>query len=299
MKLHHNQESFDDLLQIISESKLIDKAIIEKDYFVTLFLKRLINKDYNFIFKGGTCLSKCYKVIERFSEDIDLSYEFEKFSRPVNKGIIETIKKVSQELDFTIENTDKILSGHNFNQYEIKYSSSTNSDIVKPIIIVETGFQVKAFPVAEKSVSSIIYDYLSENNINDIINKYDLSPFTIKTQSIERTFIDKVFAICDYFLEGKIAEHSRHIYDLKKLITTVDLNIVKDLIPEVRLARMRNPKCLSAPIENNINEFLKEIFKTDVYKNDFDLITSKILYEEYTYDECVLVIKEIIGLNIF
>ena len=50
-------------------------AIVEKDFWVTLMLDYLFHKslfkDY-FIFKGGTSLSKCFNIINRFSEDIDL-----------------------------------------------------------------------------------------------------------------------------------------------------------------------------------------------------------------------------------
>jgi len=50
---------------------------LEKDLWVTeilrlLYEERLIG-DFSIAFKGGTALSKCWKVIERFSEDIDLS----------------------------------------------------------------------------------------------------------------------------------------------------------------------------------------------------------------------------------
>lgn len=51
------------------------RTIIEKDFWVCVVLNYLLNeskfKDY-FIFKGGTPLSKCYNVIKRFSEDVDM-----------------------------------------------------------------------------------------------------------------------------------------------------------------------------------------------------------------------------------
>ena len=52
----------------------------------------------------------------------------------------------------------------------------------------------------------------------EFIEKFSLSDFKMKTQCIERTFIDKVFALCDYFLQNKIPSHSRHIYDIYKLL---------------------------------------------------------------------------------
>ena len=51
--------------------------IIEKDYYVTITLKSLSDKLEDMVFKGGTSLTKCYQLLDRFSEDIDLSYTAE------------------------------------------------------------------------------------------------------------------------------------------------------------------------------------------------------------------------------
>ena len=47
----------------------------QKDYYVTVLLKLLAEKIPFIVFKGGTSLSKCHKVIRRFSEDIDLTID--------------------------------------------------------------------------------------------------------------------------------------------------------------------------------------------------------------------------------
>ncbi|MEI3535842.1 MAG: nucleotidyl transferase AbiEii/AbiGii toxin family protein [Bacilli bacterium] len=72
MKLHNDKEKF--IEAIIATSKMygFDPALIEKDYFVTLFLKKAVERIPGLVFKGGTSLSKCYNLIDRFSEDIDL-----------------------------------------------------------------------------------------------------------------------------------------------------------------------------------------------------------------------------------
>ena len=57
----HNNENFKHIIEEISGSKKTSSAIVEKDYFVTLFLKRLVEKDSDFFLKGGTSLSKFYK----------------------------------------------------------------------------------------------------------------------------------------------------------------------------------------------------------------------------------------------
>jgi predicted nucleotidyltransferase component of viral defense system len=53
----------------------ITPALVEKDFWVSWVLKRLYQHDELarlLLFKGGTSLSKAYKLINRFSEDIDL-----------------------------------------------------------------------------------------------------------------------------------------------------------------------------------------------------------------------------------
>ena len=52
----------------------------------------------------------------------------------------------------------------------------------------------------------------------DLAKEFDLMPFEITTQAIERTLIDKVFAIFDYYLSNKVEQHSRHLYDIYKIM---------------------------------------------------------------------------------
>lgn len=47
--------------------------MVEKDTIQSMFLLELSKSELPFVFKGGTSLSKAYSIIDRFSEDIDLS----------------------------------------------------------------------------------------------------------------------------------------------------------------------------------------------------------------------------------
>ncbi|MBQ2770457.1 MAG: nucleotidyl transferase AbiEii/AbiGii toxin family protein, partial [Clostridia bacterium] len=69
--LHNDRSLFEQVILRVSEETGIEGSIIEKDYYVTRFLQRISEQLPNIIFKGGTSLSKCYKLIHRFSEDID------------------------------------------------------------------------------------------------------------------------------------------------------------------------------------------------------------------------------------
>lgn len=69
-----------DLFSETAERMNVAEAIIEKDFWVCWVLKQLFsNKAFEgrLLFKGGTSLSKIFKAINRFSEDIDLAVDYE------------------------------------------------------------------------------------------------------------------------------------------------------------------------------------------------------------------------------
>ena len=74
MNLHQNENLFKDAVFAASQRFGIPEIYIEKDYWATLVLNEIFHSDVagQIVFKGGTCLSKCHQLIQRFSEDIDL-----------------------------------------------------------------------------------------------------------------------------------------------------------------------------------------------------------------------------------
>jgi predicted nucleotidyltransferase component of viral defense system len=75
MKLHSNPKLYKQAVRFTSEKIGLPEIYIEKDYWLCLVLKAIYSEDIGnqVVFKGGTSLSKCFGIIERFSEDIDLS----------------------------------------------------------------------------------------------------------------------------------------------------------------------------------------------------------------------------------
>ena len=122
--LHNESELFEQIILRTSESMGIEAGIVEKDYFVTLFLKKIISKQSDIIFKGGTSLSKCYKLIKRFSEDIDLSIEcVNKPTEGQKKHLKLNVVSIIDEFNFDLTNADDIRSRRDFNRYIIDYPS--------------------------------------------------------------------------------------------------------------------------------------------------------------------------------
>ena len=75
MYLHKDKDKFRDIVEQVANRTGRSTAVIEKDYYVTLILKLLSEKLNNCVFKGGTSLSKGFHVINRFSEDIDITFD--------------------------------------------------------------------------------------------------------------------------------------------------------------------------------------------------------------------------------
>lgn len=73
MNLHENIKLYRDAIRFSAQQMKLQPKYIEKDYWVTYALFTIFNNEIgkDTVFKGGTALTKCYQLIERFSEDID------------------------------------------------------------------------------------------------------------------------------------------------------------------------------------------------------------------------------------
>ena len=299
--LHNDKETFEQVILKVSSETGIEASIIEKDYYVTLFLKKIVELQPNIIFKGGTSLSKCYKVINRFSEDIDLNIDT--VSKPTEgqrKKLKENIVSIIDEFGFTLDNADNVRSRRNYNRYIIDYPTVFSSNFLKEHLIIETAVYIKAYPCERMQATSIIYDYLKQNGYDDLITKYGLEPFELNVQTASRTLIDKLYALGDYYLSDAVQEHSRHIYDLYKLsdIVTLDDDL-KQLVSEVFEERKPHEQCHSAKEGIDMNTLLQEIIDKDIYKKDYEDITSKMLFEDVPYSTAIKALQKIVDYKLF
>ena len=73
---------------------------------------------------------------------------------------------------------------------------------------MEWAIITPSFPIEEKTDKSLIGQYFESINRHDLVEKYGLESFTVKTITKERTFVDKIFAICDYHISKKLERQS-------------------------------------------------------------------------------------------
>ena len=298
--LHKHKEEFINAVNLASEYFHILPVIVEKDYYVTMILRELTERQGFVVFKGGTSLSKCHKAIKRFSEDIDITID-SRLSQGQMKKLKEVIKDIATELDLAIPNIGETRSRRSYNRYILEYQSvlSAPDDAVQNAVLMETSFAEVSFPTVILPVHSYIGDMMIEEAPEEIKN-FRLDPFEMKVQGLDRTLVDKVFAICDYYMQDRVKKHSRHIYDIYKLLPVIPQNEeFKNLIKDVRSVRAMTNICPSAQPEVNVPELLTFLIENEVYRDDYEKVTARILEEDVNYETAIKAVKEIAVSGLF
>lgn len=298
--LHKDKEEFINAVNLASEYFHILPIIVEKDYYVTMILRELSERQGFVVFKGGTSLSKCHKAIKRFSEDIDITID-SRLSQGQMKKLKEVIKDIAAELGLAIPNIEETRSRRSYNRYILEYQSALSEpdDTVQSAVLMETSFAEVSFPTVILQVHSYIGDMMTKEAPDELEN-FHLEPFEMKVQGLDRTLVDKVFAICDYYMQDRVKKHSRHIYDIYKLLQIVpQTEEFRALIQEVRSVRAMTNICPSAQPEVNVPEMLNFLIENEIYKDDYEKITARILEEDVNYETAIEAVKKIAASGMF
>ena len=232
-----------ELFKQLSVKTGIQPQAIEKDAWATLVLRIMFNSQISkyLVFKGGTSLSKAYKLIQRFSEDIDLAInrEYLGFQGKLTKGQIRKLRRkshdfVSNEMPntlisefekqdiekqlFKIEVKNTKISDQDPETIEIIYQSVFEElPYIEQKVLVEIGARSLLEPSENKEIKSII----DENYSN---TQFAEQAFMVRTIRPEKTFLEKLILLHEEFSRPieKIRYHrmSRHLYDIGEIITT-------------------------------------------------------------------------------
>lgn len=290
MYLHkENKELFRDVILLTSQKLEVSEDIVEKDYYVTLILKKLSQIEYPIVFKGGTSLSKAFNVIDRFSEDIDITFTEHLGEARRKKLKYKILKPIADELGLVIRNFDSVESDKNLNHYDFYYETVTGDQVINaipPYVKLETSLMSYAFPTEERKLGNYILEALGADE-KELFSVYDLQPFPMRVQSLNRTLIDKIFALCDYYLQGKAHRNARHLYDIYKLTHYVEVDeAFLNLVKEVRFHRIEMGREIApaAPLDVNILELVQRICDEDFYKEDYEETTLKLISDFLEYE---------------
>ena len=224
MNLHRDKDAFQALLSDISRKTGIRSDIVEKDYYLTLLLWELSQRQHDLpaYFKGGTALYKAIGRIKRFSEDIDLTVEIQDCSRSQGKKRLETAANAYQELRRTTEKErESNQRGSITSVYE--YDSVTlvdTEDALQQFVYVKveaTSFTVSE-PTEPLEISPLLYSEATETQRDILEKQFEVRPFMIQTIKMERIFADKILAAEFYYQRGMLFDTAKHLYDLATML---------------------------------------------------------------------------------
>lgn len=234
-----------DLINQLHQEKNLPQVVIEKDMWVTAVLRALFALPYaqNLSFKGGTSLSKCWNMIERFSEDIDIAINREYFGF---LGDTFTIKQISKNLrkatcKFVRDNLQVDLIrqmetiGIPSDLYSVKvditpitttdperifieYKSVFNENpYIRNTVVLEISGRSMKEPLQQLEIQSFIDEHFPQGTFVE-------KPFVINVVVPERTFLEKVCLLHEEFAKSqqlvRTERMSRHLYDLARMSNT-------------------------------------------------------------------------------
>lgn len=228
MKLHENQSLFAQLLNFAANTLNIRPEFIEKDYWITRALQRMsqnINAE-KVVFKGGTSVSKAYRLTNRFSEDIDVAViDADSFSGNQLKTFIKRLAKdMSADLnELVVPNVTS--KGSRFYKAIYQYPNLvglTASAMKAGQILIEINTYANPYPYINKEISSFLTEYLVTIGRIDLIEQYNLKSFSINVLDKRRTTVEKLVSLFRFSFEAdtikSLSSKIRHFYDLYYLI---------------------------------------------------------------------------------
>ncbi len=211
--------------------------LLEKDVWVVWALAALYGSALgeHLVFKGGTSLSKAYKVIRRFSEDVDLTYDIRaiapdlvgasgealpktrseerRWSSEVRRRLPEWVANAAQPViasALTAEHlaaTLRIEGEKLFIDYE---ATATGSGYVAPIVMLEFGARSTGEPA---SLRDVVCDAA------EFVEGVVFPTARPRTMHAERTFWEKATAIHVFCLQERLRgdRFARHWHDVARL----------------------------------------------------------------------------------
>ena len=227
MKLHENKTLFRQAVQFTADQMRIPAIYIEKDYWVTYALYTIFNNEIgrDTVFKGGTALSKCYNLIERFSEDIDLvvlrrAGETDSKLKSKLKAVSKIVETVLPEVEIA-EITHKMgmnrKTAHSYSK-----SFEGNYGQVRDVIILESTWLGYYEPYTTKMTSSFVGNMMVSNGQSDIAKENGLLPFELLVLEPIRNICEKIMSLVRFsYTEtpvDNLKKKIRHIYDLHQLL---------------------------------------------------------------------------------
>lgn len=227
MKLHNDIKLFRQSIDFTAQKMGILPIYVEKDYWVTYVLHLIFHDSIGTetVFKGGTALSKCFGLIERFSEDINLVV----LKREGEGGnqLNKKLKKITNLVGTKLTEVNEEGITHKvgmLRKIAYSYPKTTTGKYgqVRENIIVEATWLGRYEPFHKTTISSYIFKMMELAGQYQIAEQHHLLPFEVQVLHVNRTICEKIMSLVRFsYGEHPITDlrnKIRHTYDLHQLL---------------------------------------------------------------------------------
>jgi hypothetical protein len=205
----------------------VNEQFVEKDYYVTEVLRIVAHRLGDAaMFKGGTSLSKGWRLISRFSEDIDLFVKLDGAgSKPTNNHVDRELKALATAVAghralTWLKDEGQTIGGGGRDDHFAYASNFDELPGIRPVVRLESGIQSGTFPTEVVPITSLVGQYLQEQGAGGTAD--DLIGFDMTLLHFRRTFVEKLFAIHGKVIRlvdegvplGRDARHYADLYEL-------------------------------------------------------------------------------------
>ncbi len=237
MKLHNNIELFIEAIRLTSQKLNISDIYVEKDYWVTFALHTIFHNKIGeeTVFKGGTALSKCFGIIERFSEDIDLVVL--RNDGETGNQLKTKLKKITKVValsltEIEVPNITNKMGMIRKVAYDYPKKFTGEYGQVREVIVIEASWLGRSEPYTKQFVSSYIYDMMLATGQEKIAEEYSMLPFEVQVLHVNRTICEKIISLVRFSYEQNpiedLKKKIRHCYDLHQLLNLSDVRAFFD-----------------------------------------------------------------------
>ncbi|MET4107669.1 nucleotidyl transferase AbiEii/AbiGii toxin family protein [Hymenobacter sp. UYP22] len=227
MTLHRQPDVFAEAILLAATEMELSQALIEKDYWVTWVLRNLATSPVagEVVFKGGTALSKAYRLIDRFSEDVDLAVLLGGRTGAAVKSLIRQVHQAAvgagtrEELPEVPGSSKRGQIRRVYHRYPRTFPHT--STVAGENILLEITAFGEPHPVVRLPLSSYIADVFTARAMKTELDEFGLRAFDFNVLSLGRTFAEKIMALVRASYEPDpalgVSSKVRHLYDLHKL----------------------------------------------------------------------------------
>ena len=236
--LREDPDAFDALRDRTADTLDIDAGAIEKDYWATEVLRSAtapLSGVDEFVFKGGTSLSKAYGIIERFSEDIDLLVVCQHTGTPLKRLLRKIADRASEDLGVA---SRQELEGRGYLNARYSYAARRSVGFLSPGVLLEMGSRGGPWPSERLPVRSLMSRVAGDTDPAAIDDYSDLGVFEVMVLAPERTLAEKLAflhhraTVAD---QTALRNGARHLYDAAMLVRSVR---VTEALADGRIAEL-------------------------------------------------------------